>query len=58
MHTLYITAMLTVETCTKILNNGKRKYSNEEVKQIREYLYLMAQHQIESENGLNNQLKD
>ena len=50
--------MLTVETCTKILNNGKRKYSNEEVKQIREYLYLMAQLQIESENGLNNQLKD
>lgn len=50
--------MLTLETCTKMLNNGKKKYSNEEVKQIREYLYLLAQLQIESENGLNNHLKD
>ena len=58
MHVLYITVMLTLETCTKLLNNGKNKYSNDEVKQIREYLYLMAQLQIESENGLNNHLKD
>ena len=58
MHILYITVMLTLETCTKLLNNGKNKYNNDEVKQIREYLYLMAQLQIESENGLNNQLKD
>ena len=58
MHTIYITAMLTLETCAKLLNNGKKKYSNEEVRQIREYLYLMAQLQIESENGLSNQLKD
>ena len=54
MYTLYVTAMLTLETCTKLLNNGKKKYSNEEVKQIREYLYLLAQLQIESENGLAN----
>ncbi len=54
MHTLCITAMLTLETCTKMLNNGKKKYSNEEVKQIREYLYLLAQLQIESENGLSS----
>lgn len=58
MHTLCIMPMLTLETCTKMLNNGKKKYSNEEVKQIREYLYLLAQLQIESENGLNNHLKD
>ena len=58
MHILYITVMLTLETCTKLLNNGKNKYSNDEVKQIREYLYLMAQLQIESENELNNHLKD
>ena len=57
MHTLCVNAMLTLETCAKLLNNGKKKYSNEEVKQIREYLYLLAQLQIESENGLNN-LKD
>ncbi len=54
MHTLCIMAMLTLETCTKILNNGKKKYNNEEVRQIREYLYLMAQLQIESENELVN----
>lgn len=58
MHILYITVMLTLETCTKLLNNGKNKYNNDEVKQIREYLYLMAQLQIESENGLNNHIKD
>ena len=46
--------MLTLETCTKILNNGKKKYGNEEVKQIREYLYLLAQLQIETENELIN----
>lgn len=46
--------MLTLETCTKMLNSGKKKYSNEEVKQIREYLYLLAQLQIESENELVN----
>ena len=46
--------MLTLETCTKILNNGKKKYCNEEVRQIREYLYLLAQLQIESENELVN----
>lgn len=50
--------MLTLETCTKLLNNGKNKYNNDEVKQILEYLYLMAQLQIESENGLNNHIKD
>jgi len=54
MHTLCITAMLTLETCTKILNDGKKKYSNEEVKQIREYLYLLAQLQIESGKELTN----
>ena len=53
MHTLCITAMLTLETCTKMLNNGKKKYSNEEVRQIREYLYLLAQLQIESENEIS-----
>lgn len=42
--------MLSLETCTKILNDGKKKYSNEEVKQIREYLYLLAQLQFEIEN--------
>lgn len=46
--------MLTLEICKKILNSGKKKYSNEEVRQIQEYLYLLAQLQIESENELVN----
>ena len=41
--------MLSLEKCKKILNNGKRKYTDEEVKQIREYLYLLAEFQIENE---------
>ena len=43
--------MLTLEECKKILNNS----NNEEVKMIREYLYLLAALQIESEiiNELN-----
>ena len=39
----------TIERCSKILNSGKKKYSNDEVKQIREYLYLIAHIQIEAE---------
>ena len=54
MHILCIMAMLTLETCAKLLNNEKKKYSNEEVKQIREYLYLLAQLQIENENSLSS----
>ena len=41
--------VITIERCTKILNSGKKKYSNYEVKQIREYLYLIAHMQIEAE---------
>lgn len=46
--------MITLEQCVKILNNGNRKYSNDEVKQIRDYLYIMARLQIETENKSNN----
>jgi len=43
--------MLTLEQCTKTLNKGKRKYTNEEVKQIREYLYFLASLQLEIEKN-------
>ena len=44
--------MLSLEVCKKILNNGKRKFKDEEVKQLRDYLYMIAelQHENESEN--------
>jgi len=47
--------MVTLELCKKILNSGKRKYSDTEIKEIRKFLYSMAEMQIEieKENILN-----
>lgn len=46
--------MLSIEACIKILNkNGERKYTTEEVKEIREYLYLIAR--LEINNNLNEE---
>jgi predicted nucleic acid-binding Zn ribbon protein len=45
--------MITLEKCKEILNKGKRKYDNEEIKLIREYLYLLAELQMENEKMLN-----
>ena len=46
--------MVTLELCKKILNSGKRKYTDIEIKKIREVLYRLAELQIESENDNNN----
>ena len=35
--------MLPLEYCKKILNKGERKYSEEEIRQIRDYLYFLGQ---------------
>lgn len=34
--------MLSIERCKEILNKGTKKFSNEEIKDIRDYLYLIA----------------
>ena len=34
--------MLSIEKCREVLNQKDKKYNNEEVKVIREYLYQMA----------------
>lgn len=34
--------MLSIERCKEILNKGTKKFSNEEIKEIRDYLYLIA----------------
>ena len=34
--------MISIELCKKILNKKEKKYSNEQVKVIRDYLYQMA----------------
>ena len=41
--------MVTLELCKKILNSEKRKYTDIEIKEIREILYRLAELQIESE---------
>ena len=42
--------MLSLEICKKILNQNKKKYKDEEIKLIREFLYQIAELQLESEN--------
>ena len=41
--------MISLTEAKKILNKGERKYTDEEVKEITEYLYKMAELQIETE---------
>ena len=40
--------MITLERCKQILNSKETKFSNEQVKMIREYLYLLAALEIET----------
>jgi hypothetical protein len=40
-----------ITTQNKILNNGERKYNNEEIRMIRDYLYQLANLEI---NDLKN----
>ena len=46
--------MLTIEECKKLLNRGSRKYNEEEIRSIREFLYIIA----EIENNDFNVEKD
>ena len=41
--------MIPLEQCAMILNKCKEKYDNEQVKIVRQYLYLLAELQIENE---------
>jgi hypothetical protein len=41
--------MLNIEQCTKILNkNGEVRYTKDEIRAIREFLYAMAQLECET----------
>lgn len=42
--------MINIKDSTKILNSGSTKYSNEDIVEIRDFLYALAQ--IEFENYL------
>lgn len=40
--------MLNIDDCRKILNRKKNKFTEEEIKKIREYLYKMAKIVVEA----------
>jgi hypothetical protein len=51
--------VITIERCKKILNRGERKYSEEEIRDIREFLYLLAEienNDLKTENDECNNL--
>ena len=43
--------MIALEQCKKILNKGARKYTENEIKEIRSFLYFIGQIELE-----NNQI--
>ena len=45
--------MLTLEQCKKVLNKGRRKYSEEDIRKIRDYLYSIGHIEIETDNNEN-----
>ena len=43
--------MLSIEKCDEILKANGTKLNNEEIKNLRDYLYFLANLQIEDENN-------
>ena len=50
-HCKTISYMVNLETCRKVLNDGgyDKEISNEEIRSLREFLYMIAQYQVEAE---------
>lgn len=46
--------MRSIEKCRKILNKNKHKYTDEEIRGIREFLYQMANLEINMRKELND----
>ena len=46
--------MLTLNMCKEVLNKGDKKFSDNEIELIRNFLYEIASIQIEVENKFNN----
>lgn len=42
--------MLSLEICKKILNSGENKYTENEIKLIRDFVFFLAELQIENNN--------
>ena len=47
----FLLVLITLEQCKTILRNNDCRLSDEEIKQVREFLYLMASFQYEVENN-------
>ena len=45
--------MIPLKLCKELLNKGSKKYSDEEIEMIRDFLYEMGMIQIEVENNKN-----
>lgn len=43
--------MVSIERCKEILNSKSRNYTNEEIKEIRDFFYLLAIIQLEIETN-------
>lgn len=48
--------MLSLNYCRSVLNKGERKYDDQEIKSIRDFLYIVAG--IEMENNETNEKED
>lgn len=45
--------MIPLKLCKEILNKGRKKYSDEEIELIRDFLYKMGMIQIEIDENKN-----
>lgn len=46
--------MIALERCKKLLNKGVRKYTENEIKEIRSYLYFIGELQIDNNKKNTN----
>ncbi len=47
--------MLSIKHCKEVLNRSGMKLTDEEVKQVRDYLYTLAEIQIEAQQQLKEE---
>jgi len=45
--------VLSLEFCKQILNSGKKKYTDQTAKRVREHLYQWAELELENNNEIN-----
>lgn len=48
--------MLTIQECRKALNKGEKTYSDEQIRQIRDLLWMYAEIQVKTLNQQQNEI--